>query len=100
MCVWGCGGVGMCVCVWVGVGVGVGVWLAKFQMCVFNAFVCSANVHLQREMHSSPPQNTLISSAYSVRLQHKTRSSLAINMFVCMQCVIVFGGDWQRLTRH
>ena len=66
-------------------------------MPVFNMFVSGANVHLQREMRSSPWPTvfissacsvvssacSVVSSAYSVRLQHKTRWLLAISTFVC-----------------
>ena len=45
--------------------------VAEVRTRVFNAFVSSA-----------------FSSAYSVRHQHKMRSLLAINMFVC--CVILY----------
>ena len=46
----------MCVCV------------TEVRMCIFNAFISSANIHLQHKTRL---------------VQHNTCSSLAINMFVC-----------------
>ena len=43
---------------------------------VFNAFISSAKAFISSS-------NSFVSSAKSVRPQHKMRSSLAINMFVC-----------------
>ena len=49
--------------------------------------VCVAGVR-KYVFNLSPARNALVSSAKSVRLPHKTRSSLAMNTFVCsvMSC--------------
>ena len=52
------------------------VCVADARTRVFNAFVSSAKVFISSS-------NVFVSRANSVRPQHKTRSSLAINMFVC-----------------
>ena len=82
--------------------------VADARTCVFNAFVSIAKVFISNS-------NAFVSNAKTVHPQHKTRSSLAINMFVCsvirnlevnskdylvasderirLQCEIIFGGE-------
>ena len=60
--------------------------VAGVRTYVFNLFVSSAKcARLQRETRLSPAPEVFVSSAKSVRLrtmQHKTRSTLAMNAFV------------------
>ena len=101
----------MCVCVRVCVGEGG----TEPQMRVFDVFISSAKmfisrterIRLQYQKCLAPAQNVLVASDKHVRLQcdsnlevSSTRYFVVCNERVCLQCEIMFGGEWHRLSRH